>query len=88
MEKIITPANVLTWGIVAIALCCCPVLGIIFACIGLKKAKTYKLTVGLPSGMVKTGSILSKIALPVSIVVHVYYLIAIIAGVGVAMSYM
>lgn len=87
MEKTITPANVLTWGIIAIALCCAPILGIIFAAIGLKKAKTYKRTVDLPSGMAKTGKILSAIALPVSIVMLIFWIIYAI-GIGAMIAYM
>lgn len=88
MEKTITPANVLTWGIIAVAFCTCPVLGVIFAAIGLKKAKKYKNTVGLPSGMVKAGSIMSKIALPVSIVMQVVWVIYIIGIAAMVASYM
>jgi len=87
MEKTITPANVLTWGIIAIALCWAPILGIIFAAIGLKKAKTYKRTVDLPSGMAKTGKILSAIALPVSIVMLIFWIIYAI-GIGAMIAYM
>ncbi len=78
MEKQISTGSVLAWGIVALALCYMPILGLIFACIARKRAKNFIRLSGSAYGPSKAGNILSKIALPISIVMHVIWLIYII----------
>ena len=79
MEKQISTGSVLAWGIVALALCYIPILGIIFACIANGRAKNFKKLNGSVYGPAKAGNILSKIALPISIVMLVFWIIYIIA---------
>lgn len=88
MEKQVTSSNVLTWGIVALIFCCSPILGIIFACIARNKAKAFVRVNGQAYGPAKVGSIFSKIAFPISIVMLVIWVIYIIIFAAAAASYM
>lgn len=79
-------SSVLTFGILAIAFACTFFLspvGIIFATIGMNKARNYANAYGMLSGKTKVGKILSTVALPVSIVLSVLliFYIAIIADI-------
>lgn len=87
MEKQVSSGSVLAWGIVALAFCCSPVLGIIFACVARGKAKGFIRLNGSAFGTAKVGNILSKIALPISIVMTVFWVIYAVA-IGAAVSYM
>ncbi len=75
MEKQISTGSVLAWGIVALALCYIPILGIIFACIARGRAKNFIRLNGSAYGPAKVGNILSKIAFPISIVMLVIWVI-------------
>lgn len=78
MENQVSSGNVLTWGILALAFCCCPVLGVIFACVAKKKARAFANANGQVFGAAKVGSIFGKIAFPISIVMQVVWVIYII----------
>lgn len=79
----------LVWGILGLAFGCTAILsflGIIFSAIGIGKAKKYAKQ-GYPlTGKNKVGSILSKIGLPVSIVVLVLFIIEIAAAAVLAVN--
>lgn len=79
----------LVWGILGLAFGCTAILsflGIIFSAIGVGKAKKYAKQ-GYPlTGKNKAGSILSKIGLPVSIVVLVLFIIEIAAAAVLAVN--
>lgn len=79
----------LVWGILGLAFGCSffiSFLGIIFSAIGKKKAKKYTEQGYVLAGKDKVGHILSKVGLPVSIVLTVfgaiYYAIMIFAIIG------
>ena len=79
----------LVWGILGLAFGCsffASFLGIIFSAIGISKAKKYTKQ-GYPlTGKNKVGSILSKVGLPVSIVMLVFFIIYVI-GVAALVAY-
>ena len=79
MNNQITPGNVLTWGIVALAFSASPILGLIFAFVANGKVKAFKSAHGGLMGTAKVGNILTKIALPVSIVMHIFWVLYIVA---------
>ena len=87
MEKKTSASSVLTWGIIALALCWSPVLGIVFACIARSRSKAFIAENGAAIGTAKVGNIFSKIAFPVSIVMTVIWVIEIIAIAGLAAAY-
>lgn len=70
--------SVLAWGIVALALCSCPVAGLILAIIARNKAKAHAAYYGAPVGKAKVGTIFTRIAFPISIVMQVFWVIYII----------
>ena len=80
--------SVMVMGILALALSEFGLIGLIFSIIARKKAKAYYAAYGAFTGQAKVGNILSKIALPVSIIMMVFWAIyivfAIIAGIGIA----
>ena len=81
--------SVMIIGIVAIALSELGLPGIILAAIANKKVAAYEAQYGPCTGMAKVGRILAKVALPVSIVmtvVWVIYTIVIAAYAGLASS--
>lgn len=67
--------SVLAWGIVALALCSCPVAGLILAIIARNKAKAHTAYYGAPVGKAKVGTIFTRIAFPISIVMQVFWVI-------------
>ena len=67
--------SVLAWGIVALALCSCPVAGLILAIIARNKAKAHAAYYGAPVGKAKVGTIFTRIAFPISIVAQVFWVI-------------
>ena len=67
--------SVLAWGIVALALCSCPVAGLILAIIARNKAKAHAAYYGAPVGKAKVGTIFTRIAFPISIVMQVFWVI-------------
>ena len=87
MEKKTSASSVLTWGIVALALCWSPILGIIFACIARSRSKAFIAENGAAVGTAKVGTIFSKIAFPVSIVMTVIWVLEIILAAVLAASY-
>lgn len=87
MDKQITPGSVLTWGIVALAFSASPILGLIFAFVANGKVKAFKNANGSLFGTAKVGNIFTKIAIPVSILMTLYWAIVIIAAVAAALSY-
>ena len=74
----IKPSNVLTMGILAVALCSFGIPGIIFGAIGKNKAKAYVDYYGETTGQVKAGSIMSKIGLIIGIIMTVIWVLDII----------
>ncbi len=70
--------SILAWGIVALALCSCPVAGLILAIIARNKAKAHTAYYGAPVGKAKVGTIFTRIAFPISIVAQVFWVIYII----------
>lgn len=70
--------SVLAWGIVALAICACPVAGLILAIIARNKAKAHAAYYGAPVGKAKVGTIFTRIAFPISIVMQVFWVIYII----------
>ena len=64
----VSPAKVLTWGILGLAFSELGILGIIFSAIGLKHANRFSLEQGSLFGQAKVGRILAKVGLIVSIV--------------------
>ena len=70
--------SILAWGIVALALCSCPVAGLILAIIARNKAKAHTAYYGAPVGKAKVGTIFTRIAFPISIVMQVFWVIYII----------
>lgn len=78
MEKKTSASSVLTWGIIALALCAYPIIGIIFACIARSRSKAFIAENGAAIGTAKVGNIFSKIAFPVSIVMLVFWVIYIV----------
>ncbi len=85
------PKPVLVWGILGLAFACTfflSFLGIIFSCIGLKKANAYyQFTNYAQSGQAKTGRALSKAGLIVGIILTVLCVIYVIAIVGLVSNY-
>ena len=76
----------MTLGILALIFCAVPIVGIILASNGRKKAKQYELLTGQCTGKAKAGRIMSSIALPFAIIyliLFIIYIIALIVG-GVA----
>ena len=67
--------SILAWGIVALALCSCPVAGLILAIIARNKAKAHTAYYGAPVGKAKVGTIFTRIAFPISIVMQVFWVI-------------
>ena len=79
MEKQISTGSVLACGIIALVFCYMPILGIILACVARGRAKKFIRLNGSVYGPAKVGNILSKIALPISIVMLVFWVIYFIA---------
>lgn len=73
----LNPTTVMVWGIVALALCEVPIAGIILAIIARKKVKAYLAAGGQTCTQSKLGSIFSKIALPISIVMLVLWIVGV-----------
>lgn len=83
----VSPTSVLVMGIIAIALAWEPfasIAGIVLGAIAMTKANRYYAEGGLQSGKVKTGKILGTIGMIAGIVMTVFYLIALIVGIGTA----
>ncbi|MBO4410832.1 MAG: zinc ribbon domain-containing protein [Lachnospiraceae bacterium] len=80
----------LTLGILAMIFCSVPIVGIILASNGKKKAKQYELLTGQCTGKAKAGRILSSIALPFAIIALIcwiiYGIIAIVGGIAACAS--
>lgn len=79
----LNPTPVMIWGIIALALCEMPIVGIIIAAIARKKVKAYYAAGGALCTQSKLGSVFSKIALPFSIIFTILfpvYIGIIIAG--------
>lgn len=73
--------SVLTFGILSMVFSEVPVLGLIFAIIGLSKSGAFaRAHGGACFGKAKVGRILSIIALIISIIANVLYLIVILGG--------
>ena len=73
-----TPTNILIFGIIGLALSCIPfasIAGIIISAIGLKKSNAYVAAGGIACGQSKTGRILARVGLIVSIVMTVFWAI-------------
>lgn len=70
---------VLTWGILSLVFCSCPILGLIFALISRGKVKNCLETYGTMTGRGRTGKVLGTIGFVCTIVMHVIYVIYIIA---------
>lgn len=68
-------------AIVALALSELGIPGIILSAIAGKKVKAYQAQYGELTGMAKVANILSKIALPVSIVMTVFWVVYMIVGI-------
>lgn len=79
--------SILAWGIVALALCACPVAGLILAIIAKNKAKAHAAYYGAPVGKAKVGTIFTRIAFPISIVMQVFWVIYIIVAVVAVAKY-
>lgn len=80
----------LVWGLLGVIFADTAILsllGLIFSIVGLSKANRYAANGYVLTGKDKAGKILSIIGLVLSIVVMVALVIAVIAGVGVAMQY-
>lgn len=65
----------LTWGIVSLIFAETGLLGLIFAIVGKNKVKAFKATGAMLTGKAKVGSILSTIALILSIIMLVVWVI-------------
>ena len=85
-----TDTQVMIFGIIAIALAETGLLGLIFSIIAKKKAAAWTAAYGPFTGKAKVGNILAKIALPVSIIMMVfwviYFIVAIVAGIGAGIA--
>ena len=85
--------SVLIWGILGLAFGCTfwmSFLGIIFSAIARGKVRDYLSRYGVLYGKAKVGNILSRIGLPVAIVLTVFaviYLIYLLMAVGTVISY-
>lgn len=87
----VSPTSVLVMGIIAIALAWYPfasIAGIVLGAIAMSKANRYYAEGGLQSGKVKTGKILGTIGMIGGIVMTVFYLIALIAGIGIGAAFL
>ena len=78
----VSPANVLTWGILGLAFAGSGLLGLIFSIIGLKKGKLFLAENGSLFGQAKVGRTLAKVGLILSIVMMIFWVIY-IAVVGI-----
>ena len=75
----------LTWGIVSLIFAETGLLGLIFAIVGKNKVKAFKATGAMLTGKAKVGSILSTVALILSIIMLVFWAFYfVIIGVAVA----
>ena len=86
---VITPSNVLTWGILGAAFACTfflSFLGIIFGAIGLKKANSYLAVYGPGSTQVKVGHILSKVGIIAGSILAVLCLVYFAVIIGIALD--
>ena len=82
-----TDTQVMVFGIIAIALCESGILGLIFSIIARKKAKAWTAAYGPFTGKAKVGNILSRIALPISIIMIVFWVIyGIVVGVAAGLA--
>lgn len=72
-----TAKQVMIFGIIALALAELGLPGLILAIIARKKAAAWTAAYGPFTGMAKVGSILARVALPVSIVMLVFWAIMI-----------
>ena len=70
-----TAKQVMIFGIIAIVLAELGLPGLIFAIIAKKKAAAWTAAYGPFTGMAKVGNILAKIALPLSIIMMVFWVI-------------
>lgn len=78
-------SKALTFGILSLVFCGTGILGLIFAIIGMKKAKAYAAETGVLAGKAKVGKILSIIGLVSSIFMLIYWIFAIVL-IGAAQS--
>ncbi len=81
-----TPSSVLTFGIIGLAACEIPIVGLIFSILAIVKANTFRNNSTEVSGQVNTGRILGIVGLIASIIMIVVYII-LIAGASAVRSY-
>ena len=67
--------TVMVLGIVALALCELGIPGIILAAIAIHKAKQWAASYGNFTAMPRVGNILARVALPISIVMTVFWIL-------------
>ena len=81
--NLVKPSEVLTYGILASALCGTGIMGIIFGVIGRKKVNQYLLeNNGMTCGQVTAGSITSRVGLIIGIVMTVFWVCYVLFIVG------
>ena len=73
-------SKALTFGILSLVFSWTGILGLIFAIVGMKKAKAYAAETGVLAGKAKVGKILSIIGLIGSIFMVLYWIIIIAFG--------
>ena len=80
--------SILTFGILGLALCEVPILGLIFAIMAIKKSGAFAATHGGTCyGKAKVGRILGIVGLVASIIMTIYWVVFIIACGAAASSY-
>ena len=80
-------SKALTFGILSLAFAGTGILGLIFAIIGMGKAKAFAAETGEVTGKAKAGKILSIFGLIGSIIVLVIILVVLIGGAAFMSSY-
>jgi uncharacterized membrane protein YvbJ len=78
-QKDAQAGSCLTMGILALIFMSTGLLGIIFASIGKKKVRAYEAQYGPATGKAKAGKIMSNVALPISIVMLIFWVIYVVA---------
>lgn len=83
-QPVMAQPATLIWGILSLALCWVPVIGIIFAILGRSKGKAFVRAGGVLTGASKVGFILCIPGLILSIFWNVYWLIIFIIALAAA----
>ena len=84
-----TSTKVLVFGILGLAFACSfylSILGIIFSAIGISQANNFARANGAVFGKAKVGRILSKVGLPLGIVLTVFFIVYLISVVIIVLG--